>query len=129
MRKFAFSLVALLAVTFASLTPWLPEVKELQAVPFYDKWTHFIMYCGLSVCLQIDLLWRSRTMQDRGYLRSFVVFFVGPALWGALMEVCQEHFTSYRSGDWLDGVANMVGAALGYLIACFSSAKLNVKKE
>ena len=50
-----WSLLAYAAVFTLSVIP-VPEVPELEQVPIFDKWVHFVMYGGICCCVWYDLL-------------------------------------------------------------------------
>lgn len=106
--------IALLAITVASLIP-VPEVPELNDVPFFDKWVHFVMYGVLTLAMWMDW-WRHGkwAMPQKAFI---LVSFLFPAAWGGVMELAQAYLTTCRSGDWIDFYADCVGALLGVIIS------------
>jgi VanZ family protein len=50
-------------------------------------------------------------------------------LFGILIEILQNELTHYRTGDYLDGIANSVGVIIGLLIFNRISKKNEVKKQ
>lgn len=101
-------------ITTLSLIP-VPEVPELEDVPFFDKWVHFVMYGALTLAMWTDW-WRMERWTVPS-LKFIIVSFAFPALWGGLMELAQAYLTTCRSGDWLDFYADAFGALLGLLIS------------
>lgn len=95
----------------------VPEHAPLSDVPFIDKWTHFVMYAGLSFAMWVDFKGLVKRLPPTFYLMMFVY----PTLLGVLLEFIQEYLTTYRSGEVLDGVADGVGALLGTLICMLIS--------
>ena len=62
---------------------------------------------------------------SRGKIRKKKVFWITPVLlmiYGIIIEVVQGSFTSYRSAELLDVLANTLGAVLGtlFILALFS---------
>lgn len=94
----------------------VPEVPELEDVPFFDKWVHFVMYASLSVAIWMDRRLICRRVMS---VLLWVLLFVYPSLMGGLMELVQAYLTTCRSGDWVDFYADVFGALLG-LIVCAS---------
>ncbi len=110
LRAYPLSLVAVVGVVALSLLP-IPETP-LEDVPFYDKWAHFVMYGGLSLAVWWETRREVRGRSVRGWLKVVGMAMVGPAVLGGLMEVAQEELTTYRSGDWMDFLADCVGVCL-----------------
>jgi VanZ family protein len=70
-----------------------------------DKWVHAFLYAVWTV------LWKVR----RGRT-SFPFMLLCMSLWGAGIELFQQYVLTYRSGEWLDWLADIVGIFLGYLL-------------
>ena len=108
-KTYPLSLICSLAIIILSLAPvGAPEVA--RDVPFFDKWAHFVMYGGLSLLLFLE----SRRFLT---LPLSLLLLLYACLLGGLMELGQAYLTTYRSGEWLDVLADSVGAVLGGLIA------------
>ena len=108
-KHYPYSLVCVALICILSLTPFFPETP-LDNVAFIDKWTHFVMYGGTSL-----VIWWEYRRQHRqpNYRRLLLWGLLAPALMGGLLELLQEYATTTRSGEWLDAVADAVGALLG----------------
>jgi VanZ family protein len=80
----------------------LPHV----AVPFIDKWTHFVMFGGYT------FLW---LCAKPAYTTAYVIkLLVVAVLLGCAIEVLQGTLTALgRSMELLDAIADAVGALLG----------------
>ena len=50
--KYPLTWLVSVVVVVLSTVP-VPEVPELEDVPFFDKWVHFVMYASLSVAFFI----------------------------------------------------------------------------
>ena len=108
-KTYPLSLICSIAIIILSLAPvGAPEVA--RDVPFFDKWAHFVMYGGLSFLLFLE----SRRFLT---LPLSLLLLLYACLMGGLMELGQAYLTTYRSGEWLDFLADSVGAVLGGLIA------------
>ncbi|MCQ2198756.1 MAG: VanZ family protein [Paludibacteraceae bacterium] len=79
----------------------------------FDKIVHFGYYLILAVAAGSDF-YRQRT--DYGTMKMYMWTLLYPALLGGLIEVMQEYLTVSRSGDFLDLLADMLGAVTGYFI-------------
>ena len=104
------SVVALAAVVALSLLPIGPP-QLLRGMSLLDKWTHLIMYGALSSVLLIDRRLNGAKMQ-------WILVTILVAALGALLEVGQ-YFLPYRTFEWLDMLANALGAILGTAVLCF----------
>ncbi|RZJ64010.1 MAG: VanZ family protein [Flavobacterium sp.] len=80
-------------------------------IPNSDKFVHFLFYFIFT------LLWyRCFKAMDWWPLRKTkIIVFMFAVSYGILIEICQGVFTSYRSADVLDAVANTSGSAFGIL--------------
>ncbi len=113
MKNYIPTIVTCLAIAVLSLFP----IKELhlENVTLSDKWAHFMMYAGLTAVILFDKNYKL-LKQGRVSLPLWIVGF--PILYGGLMELLQAYCTNgNRSGDWLDFIANSIGAILAYAIA------------
>lgn len=103
------SIVLLLAVLFSTLAPavwfWSDKVTLVSWLAHFDKWAHVITFVILTV-------WFSDQYQPRSYWRIAV----GLTVFGMLIEVCQR-LVGYRSAEWFDLAADVVGILLGLAIA------------
>ncbi len=111
-KKQPISALIILAIWVMCLVP-VPETP-MKDVPFFDKWTHLVMYGVLVLVIMAEYGHRkSRICWSR-----FLTFgFMLPILMGGLVELAQAYLTfGTRSGDWLDALANSTGAALGAVI-------------
>ena len=94
-----------------------PPQTPLDDVPFMDKWTHIVMYGGTCSMIWIETLRGQRPFP--GMYRMLAYSWLCPILMSGLIELLQAYCTGgRRSGDWMDFLANSVGAtlalALGY---------------
>lgn len=110
-RKWTLTAIATLCIVTLSLIP-IPDDPPLEGVPFIDKWVHFVMYGGIVGAIWFDKLLYHSPCNIAAWAVS--AFLYATAI-GGLMELIQNQ-TSYRSGDWIDFLADIFGAALGTLI-------------
>ena len=102
------------------LTIWIlcfctPPHTPLDKVPLMDKWTHIAMYGGTCLIMWIETL-RSR-LPHPSLKQMFIYIWLCPVLMSGLIEILQANCTGgRRSGDWLDFLANSIGATLGFCI-------------
>ncbi len=109
-KRYPFSLLLALCIVVVSLVP-IPETP-LEDIPFYDKWTHFLMYGTLSLVVWWEYLRRGERVK---WTEAVAVAVVAPVVLSGLLELAQAYLTTCRSGDWLDFAANSVGVALASL--------------
>lgn len=110
LKQFSYSIVFMVLVVYLSFfRP--PSVPELGRIPHLDKLVHFGMYFVMSALLW----WNAR----RGYRlpkrAAYVVALIFPILFSGAVELLQAYATDYRGGDWLDFLANSLGALAGTL--------------
>jgi VanZ family protein len=94
-------LPALVVVAWGELTPHPPH----EAAMFWDKAEHFTAYFGLA--LLATLFW--------GLKRSLVWVYLGVVALGGALEIGQ--MLTGRDAEWLDELANSLGAAAGMALA------------
>lgn len=114
LARYKFSLLLIVAIWVVCLIP-VPETP-LDDISFIDKWTHFIMYGGLSFVLWVESALKHRDDVSVDWLRLVVCAFLLPAVMGGLVELAQAYLTTCRSGDWLDALCNALGALMGSLV-------------
>ena len=112
MKRYPLSLLAATAIVVVSLIP-VPELP-IQDVPLYDKWAHFVMYGVLSLIVWWEY---RRGHKDINWGKALILALIAPIVLGGLLELAQSYLTTCRNGDWLDFVANTIGALLGSALA------------
>lgn len=99
--------VLILYLSFAPPTDFnkLPPIHIVNL----DKFVHLIMYSLLAVILIVD--YRSRySTKNKQFL--FKIFFFCVAF-GGIIELMQEKWFYPRSAEWIDWLADILGALLG----------------
>ncbi len=109
LKTYPLSILLVIAVCALSLMPF-PEIKAVEDVPLADKWTHMVMYGGLTFVLWCEY---GRAHRSLLLFRLLLWGVVAPALLGGALELVQEYCTATRSGEWMDFVADAVGVLLG----------------
>lgn len=112
-RRYKYSVLVALVITILSTIP-IPEVKPLEGVPLIDKWVHFVMYASLSIAMWIDQKNAHQPLSPTFYLLMIVL----PSCLGGILELVQAYLTTCRSGEWLDVIADTIGAVIG-TVGCF----------
>ena len=118
-RKYPVSLFLIAAIWTVCLIP-IPETP-LNDVPMMDKWTHFVMFGVLSLCIISEYVYRHR--KPKGWDVALVGMLL-PFAMGGMIELAQAYCTGgNRSGDvmdWLaDGIGVLIGAAIGSLLVSY----------
>ena len=118
-RKYPVSLFLIAAIWTGCLIP-IPETP-LSDVPMMDKWTHFVMFGVLSLCIISEYVYRHR--KPKGWDVALVGMLL-PFAMGGMIELAQAYCTGgNRSGDvmdWLaDGIGVLIGAAIGSLLVYY----------
>ncbi len=119
LKRYPFTVAVACVIVVISLIPF-PEMPKLDDVPFVDKWTHMVMYGGLCTVLWTEYLRRHHMRIE--VRKATLLGLVCPILMSGLLELAQEYLTASRSGEWLDLLANSVGAFAAYLI-CLAVAR------
>ena len=112
LRRYPYTILLALAIVLLSLLP-IPDVKIAKDVPLFDKWTHMLMYGVLTLVIWFEY---RRTHQKYKAKRLFVFAFLTPIAMGGTLELMQAYLTTCRSGEWLDFVANTIGACIGSIV-------------
>ena len=115
-KNYPFSILLVLVVTYFSLMN--PAKVGILLFRGWDKVVHFCMYAGLSGVIWIEYLWKHRR-KKMNVVHAMIGAVICPVLFGGVMELCQQYFTNYRSGDWIDFWANTAGVVTAAWIAWF----------
>lgn len=103
---YPLTIFVLIAVTTLCLIPI--NDPPLKDVPLIDKWTHMVLFGGICLVLYVEL---SLNRQRPLWMAA-----VGAALYGGLIELMQKYLTTCRSGEWMDFVADAIGAVIIYVV-------------
>ncbi len=125
LRRYGPALVMTLLIPALSLLPahfFKQVAKPLAPFGGVDKIIHVLLYAALTATY-LHVLTRERRGRLATVLR--VVFFA--ALYGLAMEVCQGLFTTSRSMDPLDALANTAGALTSALLVCAWSRRSSLR--
>ena len=86
-----------------------PHIRTLEGIPNFDKVVHCSMYLGTCSIFWLESFFHHLTWNK---LKLALVAVMFPILMSGIIELAQEYFTTYRSGDWADFLANSVGVLL-----------------
>ena len=112
MKRYPFSIFTVCVIWILSLAP-VGSIELGVEVPLTDKWVHFIMYGCLTGMVWWEY-WKQNSELRVAWLA--VCGCLCPVAMGGVLELLQAYATSYRSGDWLDFLANSIGVALGVVV-------------
>lgn len=82
----------------------LTESSYMPSVSLNDKVIHALLYAVLAAAWWLAI-------------KRPVWIIVGVTLYGALLELLQHYCTLTRSGEWLDLLADFVGATIAIILA------------
>lgn len=108
-RRYPITFLLAFAIVLLSLLP-VPDVRMTVEVPLMDKWAHMVMYGVLTLVIWLEYIRAHRQMRGR---RLMLLAFLAPIAMGGVLELMQAYLTTCRSGEWLDFVANSIGAVVG----------------
>lgn len=115
------SLFLLLAVLAATLMPavwfWSDRDQIIRWLVSVDKVAHFLAFFVLA-------MWFAGLYQRQRYWRVAI----GLLAFGILIEVCQRA-VGYRSAEWLDVLADMLGIAAGLAVAWLGMGGWSLRLE
>ena len=127
LKKYPLSCLTLLAVLYLSFfTP--PEIPELEDIRLIDKWTHMVMYGGLTLMILYEhfkqhgmtgMKVSTIKAESLNWRLCRIIAFWFPFILGGIIEILQEYCTNHRrSGDYLDWIADGLGSLLIFVIIC-----------
>ena len=100
------------------------DMPEMPGGVPWDKIVHFGMFFVLSAVSLFDYY----KLHDGEPSRIRWIFwgFVVPVIYGAAIEMMQKYFFSYRSAEWADFIADVLGSLTATVIAIIY---MNKKKK
>lgn len=117
----------LVVITTLSLVSFPDDdSSSMIKIPYFDKVVHFFFYFTASVlgCL----FGREQTLGRIKRSKVIWITVTGLIIYGILIEVIQSNYTTYRSGEAMDVVANSIGAIIGsFFIKMLFSKKSQLK--
>lgn len=108
LKTYPLSLLCIAAIWYICLIR-VPHMKIQDIFSWWDKAAHIIMYAGLCALIWTEYI-RSHKTANKPRLLVFAIF--APILMSGTIELVQAYFTTTRSGDWLDFLANTIGVLL-----------------
>ena len=115
-KKLIIAIFITVSILYLSL---MKMPKYNVAISHLDKWQHCFAY------LVLTFFWLYAFYEkERKYLIIFCCI-----LFGILIEVLQYTITNYRTGDYLDVLANSSGVLFGFFIFNQAFKRKQVKKQ
>ena len=101
----------MLLITILSLYSFEGFDTQKISIPHLDKLVHFVFY--FIAAILGSMLIKERTKGQFNLLGTVIISIVVVIIYGIVIEVIQNTFTNYRSGDLYDVLANSLGAFFG----------------
>ena len=116
------------AIAIALLSLWEHPTLRPLVLRWSDKTWHTLMYVVQAVALLLPVLALGGAKRA-GLWKRYAWTWLLTVGYGGLMEVLQATCTRTRTGDWIDLVADIVGASIGLILVviyrwmrrCFSA--------
>ena len=101
-----------------------PSIESVPELPYSDKFLHFFAYAVLGA-----LFFRAyKTLRVRNRLNLLIMLSIlSSSLYGASDEL-HQHFVPYRSAEWMDIFADVLGSVFGVFICEFIMEKLKINR-
>jgi len=91
-----------------------PPQTGLEEVKNIDKWTHTAMYLVTCLTIWAEYLYKHSKTDWR---KVILLAWAAPVAMSGIIEILQANCTGgRRSGEWLDFVANTIGATTALVI-------------
>ena len=118
------------SIYFIPMIVWAALMFVLSAIPgdsinlpvFWnaDKFAHIFVYFILAILLLFALIWSQRSIS---FIESALLTFLVSIAYGGIIEILQQYVFINRNGDFLDFIANSIGAALGVVAMLYFKKK------
>jgi VanZ family protein len=115
-RKVYLVYVPLIIYWIILFTATSLPAANLPSVAISDKIKHFGAFFGLSVLLSLTLLYQNKNLLFKNYFLAAAL--VISSIYGLLDEIHQS-FVPGRNSEFLDWVADSLGAAVGVFVVFY----------
>ena len=115
-RKVYLVYVPLIIYWIILFTATSLPAANLPSVAISDKIKHFGAFFGLSVLLSLTLLYQNKNLLFKNYFLAASL--VISSIYGLLDEIHQS-FVPGRNSEFLDWVADSLGAAVGVFVVFY----------
>ena len=109
------------AIAIALLSLWEHPTLPPLVLRWSDKTWHTLMYVVKAVALLLPAAALGGAEQ-KGLWKRYAGAWVLTVGYGGLMEVLQATCTRTRTGDWIDFVADIIGASIGLVLVAIYRA-------
>ena len=106
-KTFKLTFICIVLIWYLCL--FKPPTLRIQTFEGFDKLTHILMYLGTCSVFWFEYFRSQFTLSKT---RLTIIAVLSPILMSGIIELCQEHLTTYRSGDWFDFLANSAGVLM-----------------
>jgi VanZ family protein len=96
-------------------------IDEKLLFKHFDKVVHLLMYFSLTFTFAIENYISNNYKINK---TQFFVIIMTSAIIGVGLELAQSFFTTYRTGDFFDEMANLSGVLLAVLVFLLLKSKL-----
>lgn len=105
--SYPFTLVCVALIWYLCL--FKPPTTDMPTFSGFDKVVHILMYLGTC-----GVFWYEYYLSRAHWpaLRRVTTGIACPMLMSGMIELAQAYLTDYRSGDWLDLLANSAGVLI-----------------
>lgn len=103
----------------------IPQTSTLN-IPHKDKIAHFTFYFVFSI---LWFFYLDKLKDKKSRIVKALYVFVIASIMGGVVEVLQLKFTTSRSAEWMDVVANSSGSLIGLLLCLLITQIKNDKKD
>jgi len=115
---------ALLIFVLSSISPPSLRIPRLFDLFEPDKVGHFVFYAILFLLLARGARQGENSVEVRPAIRRSV--FIITVAYGGLIELYQGYLLTDRVADWVDFMANVIGAGIGAILTRFAWFQRNV---
>ena len=115
-RKVYLVYVPLIIYWIMLFTATSLPAANLPSVAISDKIKHFGAFFGLSVLLSLTLLYQNKNSLFKNYFLAAAL--VISSIYGLLDEI-HQNFVPGRNSEFLDWVADSLGAAVGVFVVFY----------
>ena len=113
LKRYPLSLFVFAAIVYLSLFRPSDDMQLPMLFEHMDKVVHFIMYAGLSFIIWYEFF---RSHSGIKSIKAFIAMFLIPSLFSGLMEYLQSRLTTYRAGDAMDLLFNVLGIIFANIV-------------
>lgn len=116
-KEFWPSMLTLAVILYATLDSQPIEEDMMLPIPYLDKWIHAIMMGGLVGAIAFDL--QRHHKEKPKYLTTKLMWtiWIGVVIFGGVDELAQSWMDNGRGSEWLDFLADCVGATVAVFAA------------